>query len=68
MIAKGSLGTEMAAWEKVLEDEHIANVTEYVFRAFIRPGAPAAAAQPAAMPMEAAPAHDHHDHSHDHAH
>lgn len=34
-IAKGSRGTEMPAWDKVLTPQEIANVAEYVFRAFI---------------------------------
>lgn len=49
-ISKGSLGSEMPAWSKVLSDQEIANVAEYVFNAFIQPaGAPAnpAPAQPA---------------------
>ncbi len=35
----GRLGSEMPAWSKVLDDQEIANVSEYVFRKFIRPGA-----------------------------
>ena len=35
-IAKGSLGTEMPAWEKVLTAQQIADVGEFVFRQFIR--------------------------------
>jgi mono/diheme cytochrome c family protein len=38
-ISKGSVGTEMAAWDKVLSDEELAGVTEHVFRTFIRPDA-----------------------------
>ena len=38
-IAKGSLGTEMPAWEKVLTAQQIADVGEFVFRQFIRPEA-----------------------------
>lgn len=33
----GKLGTEMPAWSKVLNKQEIADVSEYVFRTFIRP-------------------------------
>lgn len=36
--AMGRLGTEMPAWNKVITDQEIADVSEYVFRRFIRPG------------------------------
>ena len=36
-IGKGKLGTEMPAWEKVLEPQQIADLSEYVFTAFIHP-------------------------------
>lgn len=39
-ISKGSLGSEMPAWSKVLTDQEIANVAEYVFNAFIKPATP----------------------------
>jgi len=42
-ISKGRNGTEMPAWNKVLSDQEIANVAEYVFQSFIRPGATAKA-------------------------
>ncbi|MDB5953696.1 c-type cytochrome [Ramlibacter sp.] len=35
----GRRGSEMPAWDKVLSPQEIANVSEYVFRAFIQPGA-----------------------------
>jgi mono/diheme cytochrome c family protein len=38
-IAKGTRGTEMPAWNKVLTDQEIVNVAEYVYQAFIRPDA-----------------------------
>jgi len=38
-IARGSLGAEMPAWDTVFDDQQIADVAEYVFRAFIRPEA-----------------------------
>lgn len=38
-VATGRRGTEMPAWDKVLTQQEIADVSEYVFRAFIRPGA-----------------------------
>jgi cbb3-type cytochrome c oxidase subunit III len=34
----GRLGTEMPAWNKVLTDKEIANVSEFVFQRFILPG------------------------------
>ncbi len=34
-ISEGVLGTEMPAWNKVLNDQQIADVTEYVYRKFI---------------------------------
>lgn len=36
--SQGKLGTEMPAWNKVLSDQEIANVSEYVFTAYIQPG------------------------------
>jgi mono/diheme cytochrome c family protein len=36
-VATGRRGTEMPAWDKVLTKQEIADVSEYVFRAFIRP-------------------------------
>ena len=36
-IAHGKLGTEMPSWEKVLTEQEIANVAEYVFTQFIAP-------------------------------
>jgi len=35
-IAKGSLGAEMPAWDTVFDGQQIADVAEFVFRAFIR--------------------------------
>lgn len=48
-ISMGTPGTEMPAWSKVLGEQEIANIAEYVFTAFIRPEAngDAAAGQPA---------------------
>jgi mono/diheme cytochrome c family protein len=37
VTAKGKLGTEMPAWDKVLSDQEIANVAEFVFVTFVRP-------------------------------
>lgn len=37
-VAKGKLFSEMPAWDKVLDDQQIADVAEYVFQAFIYPG------------------------------
>lgn len=36
-ISDGSLGSEMPAWSKVLTEQEIANVAEYVFVSFILP-------------------------------
>jgi mono/diheme cytochrome c family protein len=41
-ISKGVTGTGMPAWSKVIDDQQIADVAEYVFRTFIRPTAQAA--------------------------
>ena len=38
-VSLGRRGTEMPAWDKVLSKQEIADVAEYVFRAFIQPGA-----------------------------
>lgn len=40
-VAHGRNGTEMPAWNKVLDDQQIANVAEYVFQAFVQPAAKA---------------------------
>ena len=37
-VSAGKLGTEMPAWDKVLNRQEIANVSEYVFQAFVREG------------------------------
>ncbi len=37
IVARGKLRTEMPAWEKVFDDQQIADVSEYVFERFIRP-------------------------------
>ncbi|MBI2509228.1 MAG: c-type cytochrome [Betaproteobacteria bacterium] len=36
-IAMGKPGTEMPAWGKVLDDQQMADVVEYVFRQFVQP-------------------------------
>jgi mono/diheme cytochrome c family protein len=38
-VAHGRNGTEMPAWNKVLDDQQIADVAEYVFVSFIQPKA-----------------------------
>lgn len=35
-VSNGKLGTEMPAWSKVLSDQEIANVAEFVFQQFIQ--------------------------------
>jgi mono/diheme cytochrome c family protein len=37
-ITKGRPGTEMPAWGKVLNEQEVANVAEYVFQTFIMAG------------------------------
>jgi mono/diheme cytochrome c family protein len=37
-IAQGKRGTEMPSWDKVMSDQEIANVAEYVFQSFISTG------------------------------
>jgi mono/diheme cytochrome c family protein len=37
-ISKGRTGSEMPAWGRVLNDQEIANVAEYVFQSFILAG------------------------------
>ncbi len=36
-VSVGSLGSEMPAWNKVIDEQQIADVAEYVFSAFIKP-------------------------------
>lgn len=51
-ISDGIVGSEMPAWSKVLNQQDIANVAEYVFSAFIQPDAASASPQwtPGATP------------------
>jgi len=42
-VAFGRNGSEMPAWNKVLDEQQIANVAEYVFQSFIRPAGSATA-------------------------
>jgi mono/diheme cytochrome c family protein len=37
-VSAGRRGTEMPAWDKVLAPQQMADVSEYLFRSFIRPG------------------------------
>ncbi len=59
-IKDGVRGKEMPAWGKVLTNQQIANVTEYVFNAFIISGENMPAGQ-----IESEQAHDHGSHTHD---
>ena len=43
-ISDGRLGSEMPAWSTVATAQQIADVAEYVFQAFVQPGALASAA------------------------
>ncbi len=54
-ITNGRLGTVMPAWGKVLDDQQIADIAEFVFRAYIediKAGGVSAAPAPAAEPQE----------------
>ena len=42
-ISAGRYGTEMPAWDKVLDPQEIANITEFVFQRFIKTDSPATA-------------------------
>jgi len=53
--AKGILGTEMPAWDKVFGDQELADVSEYVFEAFIAPNNPL---------LRKEVSHDHSEHDH----
>lgn len=44
--AKGRMGSEMPAWNKVISDQEIANVAEFVFQSFIAPEGAKQAAKP----------------------
>jgi len=60
-VANGVIGREMPAWSKVIDDQQIADVAEYVFGAFVRPevgagtdkSAPAPAWRPATADEDA---------------
>ena len=45
-VSAGRRGTEMPAWDKVLSKQEMADVSEYVFRSFIQPGAGDVAKRP----------------------
>lgn len=64
-ISMGVPGREMAAWSKVLDDQQIANVAEYVFEAFIR--ADAGLADGAQDGAHTGTTHGHENDGHDHA-
>ncbi|WP_210398075.1 c-type cytochrome [Motiliproteus sediminis] len=55
VISDGVVGSEMPAWDKVMTDQEIAHISEYVFDAFIH--------QPAAAELPAG-SHDHGQHTH----
>lgn len=59
MVSHGVIGTEMPAWSKVLSDQQIADVAEYVFITFVQP---ARASRDEMAPKE--PMHPHHDDAH----
>ena len=45
-VSAGRRGTEMPAWDKVMSKQEMADVSEYVFRSFIQPGAGDVAKRP----------------------
>ena len=47
VIAQGSHGSEMPAWDKVLTYQEIAHVSEYIYQAFIKPDSDETATAPA---------------------
>jgi len=55
-ISEGVVGTTMPAWEKVLTPQEIANVAEYVYRAFLHPDRFAAIEAPGWQPAGTDPA------------
>lgn len=44
-VAEGRLGTEMPAWNKVLSEQEMVDVSEFVFTRFVRPAGKAKAAK-----------------------
>ncbi len=68
-ISMGVRGREMAAWSKVIDEQQIADVAEYVFQAFIQPGAAAEGGlghSDEGLGMPAATGHGHSDDAHGH--
>lgn len=61
-ISDGVLGTEMPAWKHVLERQQIANVSEYVFQAFIAPNLPEDYIDQMALKLQERPAAMGHSH------
>lgn len=59
-IAKGTLGSEMPAWEKVMTRQEMVDISEYVFETFIHEGEKAPAAD------SSKEGHGGHDHAHMH--
>jgi len=53
-IARGSVGSEMPAWDTVLNEQQIADVAEYVFDTFIRYGVAGATAESGAQKTNSA--------------
>jgi len=53
-IARGSVGSEMPAWDTVLNEQQIADVAEYVFETFIRYGDAGATAESGAQQTNSA--------------
>ena len=60
-IAGGVVGSEMPAWSKVLDEQQIADIAEYVFTAFVRAG-------PGADRQHDRTGADTHDHGHEQEH
>jgi len=61
-ISDGVVGTEMPAWKQVLDRQQIADVTEYVFQAFIAPNLPEGYVAQMAVKLQQRPAAMGHSH------
>lgn len=63
-VSMGVKGREMAAWSKVLDDQQIADVSEYVFQEFIRRDTGTAAGGEQTREPDGEHGHDHDGHDH----
>jgi mono/diheme cytochrome c family protein len=65
-VSMGVKGREMAAWSKVIGDQQIADVAEYVFTAFIQPEPIITPDKDGVDQTHKTQMHDHSDGAHDH--